>query len=866
MLMTQESPRVRWLVLIPLWIAIVGVLYSHARLVERYLGIAGALGLRGAPAATTPLVQPFPSFAADAQTWVRHALSLAEGEQGRLRWTKIDNGVHGREVHWNSGWGWTIATAGILQQKVTGEPLPRAMEKATLWLPSVVFLVVIGLFSALAAHWAGTPVGVLVALAMVGHPRIFEGFFPTYVDHHGLLTVSVFGLVLGMVMMGGGFLAGRPNAAALLPSSPETARAGAWVSALSGVFGVWISAASTLPPVAITGVAALVTLVVRRRTAVAAGERFDPGLWRLWGRIGGIGTVVAYLVEYFPNHLGLRLESNHALYGLAWWGGASAVATLGEWLTASGAAKPFPWPALARPLGAVLLVPVILLVGRERVFVVMDPFLANLHKSIQEFLPIWTTVKGVPLEAIFRVFGTENLPLIVAAILLAMKRERAPTLVWFATVAAVLFTAMGWIQTRWLLNASGPQVVLLIVLLAGFVGSRSLRTRWIAILTVAGAAFLPWTIARHLEAQSDVEARRVAPKDAHQVLSRDIAANLLASSPGAEIVLLTNPNSSTGIGYYGRIRTLGTLYWENTAGLKAAAEILSAGSYDEAAKLIQKHQVTHIAMISEENFIEQYFRLSRPTASMDEFKQSFGYKLLVDRVVPPWLQMLPYKVPDDMVALNPIVLLFKVAFNQSPADALYHLAISKVASGAVAEGERDLDTLIAQSPGSFQPWLRKGEILFSRREWAAAAEATVQGIRLAPAGDRLGMYSAAAGSFYRERQAGLAVALYKEGLKERFDPMVAAYLAFALATVNDDTVRNGREAKEIALRALKDLPENPTILNSLAVAQAETGDLPGAIVSVSSALEFAKRQGDTAVARVSEQRLAIFQAGKVVRQ
>lgn len=866
MLLTQESSRVRWLVLIPLWIAIAGLLYSHARLVERYLGITGALGLRGAPAASTPLVQPFPSFAADAQTWVRHALSLAEGEQVRLRWTKIDNGVHGREVHWNSGWAWTIATAGMLQHKITGDPLPRAMERATLWLPSVVFVAVIGLFSAFAARWAGTPVGVLVALAMVGHPRIFEGFFPTYVDHHGLLTVSVLGLVLGMVMMGAGFVAGKPAPSAFLPATPAAARVGAWLSALSGAFGVWISAASTLPPVAIVGGAALVAIWVRRRAAVAAGERFDPALWRLWGRVGGIGTLVAYLVEYFPNHLGLRLESNHALYGLAWWGGASVVAVLGEWLTAPGTGKPLPWAALARPVAAVLVVPVVLLVGREKVFVVMDPFLANLHKSIQEFLPVWTMIKGVPMDSIFRVFGTENLPLIVGVVVLAMKRERASTLLWFATVAAVLFTAMGWIQTRWLLNASGPQIVLLIVLLAVFLGSRTLRTRWIAVLAVAAASFLPWTIARHLEARSDVEARRVAPKDAHQILSRDIAATLLATAPRNEIVLLTNPNSSTGIGYYGRLRTLGTLYWENTAGLKAAAEILSAGSYEEAAKLIQKHQVTHIAMISEENFIEQYFRLSRPTASMDEFKQSFGYKLLVDRVVPPWLQMLPYKVPDDLVALNPIVLLFKVAFNQSPADALYHLAISKIASGAVAEGERDLDTLIAQTPESFQPWLRKGELLFGRKEWAAAAEATVRGIRLAPPADRLGMYSSAAGSFYRERQSALAVALYREGLKERFDPMVAAYLAFALATVNDDTVRNGREAKEWAVRALKDQPESPTILNSLAVACAETGDLPGAIAAVTSALEIAKRQGDAAVARVSEQRLAIFQAGKVVRQ
>ena len=45
-----------------------------------------------------------------------------------------------------------------------------------------------------------------------------------------------------------------------------------------------------------------------------------------------------------------------------------------------------------------------------------------------------------------------------------------------------------------------------------------------------------------------------------------------------EIVLLASPDASTGIGYYGRIKTLGTLYWENTAGLKSAAAIYCAST------------------------------------------------------------------------------------------------------------------------------------------------------------------------------------------------------------------------------------------------------------------------------------------------
>ena len=71
--------------------------------------IAGQLGMRGAAPAATPLTQAYPAFAADAQVWVRHALSLIEGDKLQLRYTTIDNAPKGREVHWNSAWAWAIA-------------------------------------------------------------------------------------------------------------------------------------------------------------------------------------------------------------------------------------------------------------------------------------------------------------------------------------------------------------------------------------------------------------------------------------------------------------------------------------------------------------------------------------------------------------------------------------------------------------------------------------------------------------------------------------------------------------------------------------------------------------------------------------
>ncbi|MGH7946510.1 MAG: hypothetical protein ACREF9_16105, partial [Opitutaceae bacterium] len=707
-----------------------------------------------------------------------------------------------------------------------------------------------------------------VTLAMIGHPRMAEGFFPSYVDHHGLLTVAVLGVVLGATFMGAGWW--RPNTerpGGVLPSSTSAVRRAAVFSALSGALGLWVSAASVIAPLAIVGAAAVVTLFVQGRKAQGEGARFDSAAWRLWGRVGAGASLFFYLLEYFPSHLGLRLESNHPFYALAWWGGGELIAGIGErWLGEPGAR----WTKLSRliaPVLAIMIAPLTIVLGGTRVFVVMDPFLAELHRDyIQEFLPLWKTIRGTGWSTFFSVVGFENLPLLAAVATLAVGGRRSPLLLWYATLTAAFFTGMAWIQSRWLLNASGSQVALAVVLLVYFIGNRKTAIRWMATLATALVVFLPSAFTRIMNSREDIKMRRVSPKDAQLPLARDIAAAIRASAPNDDIVLLASPNASTAVGYYGRFKTLGTLYWENVAGLKAAAMSLSARSQEESAELIRKYGVTHIAMISEENFIEQYYRLLHPGATNEDVKKSFGYQLLAARVIPPWLQMIPYKVPDDLSSLNITVLLFKVAFEQTPADALYHIALGKIALGLLPDAERDLDTLIQQSPASYQPWMRKGELLLARHDWAGAATAMIDGISRAPADQRPGLFAVAARSFYNQNQPAQAIRLYRVALKDRFDPNIAAYLAFILATSSDDALRDGREAGALAVQALQTDPNSPSLLNAWAAALAENGRYQEAVAVADRAIANARLNGDTATQRVTEERLTIFKSGKPLRK
>jgi tetratricopeptide (TPR) repeat protein len=374
------------------------------------------------------------------------------------------------------------------------------------------------------------------------------------------------------------------------------------------------------------------------------------------------------------------------------------------------------------------------------------------------------------------------------------------------------------------------------------------------------------SVRRILMAREDVMEMRISPADAYSPLFRDVARTLRASQPTGDIVLVSSPNSSTGIGYYGRFKTLGTLYWENNAGLKAAGRILAARSVDEAKGLIREHGVTHLAILSEENFIGPYFKLLNPTLPDEELKQTFGHLLLADKVVPTWLQAIPYRVPDEFKSLNLFVLLLKVAWDQTEADAIFNVALAKLELGETAAAEKDFETLIQALPAAPQPWFKKADIQFGRNEFEASAQSLVEAIRRSPIPERPTMYANAAASFYRAQRFAEAVLLYRTALAAQPDPNLATYLAWVLATCKVDALRDGADAVRWAEQAVRADPASATYLNTLAAAFAEQGRFPEAVRTAEAALAAARQVNDAATAKLTEARLAAYRAGRPWRE
>ena len=111
-----------------------------------------------------------------------------------------------------------------------------------------------------------------------------------------------------------------------------------------------------------------------------------------------------------------------------------------------------------------------------------------------------------------------------------------------------------------------------------------------------------------------------------------------------------------------------------------------------------------------------------------------------------------------------------------------------------------------------------------------------------------------------------AVAVWEQSLS--FDPDdadAANNIAWVRATVADADLRDGREALDLAQRALRVGGENPVVLRTLAAAQAENGQFAEAIATCQRGEELARRNGDRAMTESLRDCAESFRHGQALR-
>ncbi len=641
----------------------------------------------------------YPSRWIDGQHWIVQTQQMLSEGSVRVRAVGHDNAPHGRPVHWGSPFRWWLATCAWIEHAITGRPLASAVETAAFFAnPILVCALLLTLVPWVARRFSAAGAA-LLALGLAGSPALRVLFAPDNPDHHGAIQLCAMATLFFLLGGTAGWVR-RENSAISqeLPwlSSIAQARRAFTGSAIAGGIGLWISAVSMIPVFLGIAIGAIACAWIgRRENSHAIG--FEPRLWRRWGLVGGITALGAYLIEYFPSHLGWRLEVNHPLYALAWLGGGELLARVTAWISGRSSPKlgsPF---ALAAAAVALIAPAAVIAVAGSHVFAVSDPFLWSLsHDYTPEFqsLPAALRQSGWNVATFASCLPMLLVPLGVIALIFGQRRppRLAIALVALPLTATALFWAMAFKELRWWTVGHGfllGAIALAPTLLAAHIASRRQRATWLPLLA---AAFVPGLI---LLVQSTTHRPPIDRDDILSFAERDLAHSLRQRVGRGPLVVLSGPATTSRMIYFASAHGLGTPYWENLDGLKRAAAIFAARTSEEAHQLVQAAGITHLVFVTWDDFAEPYIRLARGLSPQEPLHDSaFVLGLLRNSNVPPWLERLPDHLPSSPALANESVLIFEVTSRTAPEHVLVRSVRSLLYHGQLSEARAAIPDLL----------------------------------------------------------------------------------------------------------------------------------------------------------------------------
>jgi hypothetical protein len=604
-----------------------------------------------------------PMGAADTAHWIMQTQAMIAAGDWRIRRVGYDNAPDGREVHWAAPFHWWLAGLAWVDHAVSGRPIGQSVERAVVCSgPVMLGLLLIGLGPFLLRRFSA-PAAALFALGVVATYPFYLDFVAGYADHHGL--VNICGLLTVLFL-----------AAGARQETPAGARRWFAASGVAGGIGLWLSAATQAPVLAGLGLGVLAAGWLARKTSARPVWVVEPGLFRTWSLTGGGVSLAVWLLEYFPGHLGLRLEVNHPLHALAWIGA-------GEVLRVVVLALRDGVPALTArdrvtgATGALLaaLLPAVVALTSAKTFLVSDPFLWRLHAQyIAEF-------QG--LDRILRRgfdWGMAALwlpGLVLVPPLWRVLSRATPagvrTLLALVLVPALLAWLMGWWQVRWLSLAFALSVPVLAAFFATVEpGTARPRVSSLVWLLAGMLLFGPGLVKA---VQRTLAGSEFTTEDIRSLAERDVAHWLRLRGGNDRMVVAASPSVTNKLIFNGGVTGVGTLYWENIAGMKHAAELFAAPTPAAAREIAARLGLTHFVFISWGAFEPTLVRLQRGLPEDAPLPaDTFAAQLLGSPVPPPWLRAVPFKLPKHPALEGEQVRIWEIIPEQTPATALARAA------------------------------------------------------------------------------------------------------------------------------------------------------------------------------------------------
>ena len=643
-----------------------------------------------------------PEHNSDSYQWIMQTQQMLRQRTWHVRHVDYDNAPFGREVRAPSPYRWWLALCAWLEHLRSGQPLVPAVELAALWADPALHLLLLIAAAAFTAWRFGTYPAALLSLVLAVAFPLAGDFLPGQPTDHGWSQACALWSVL-LLLAGPGRAAAAPDAAA---RPRPRLRWWYFAAGAAGGAGMWISVIRQAPVAAGILVGGIAAAWVRRGPAGAdrgAGAASPP--WRAWGLGGAAASLAACLIEYLPSALGggLRLETIHPLYGIAWLGAGELL----TWADAAigGARRGRSLRGLA-PLAfgvlAVAAVPMVMLLAHSR-----GPLLNNDSPvRLSNFANSPAAANGwawIVQDGFNEFSGSTLLPVLLlgfAAWRFAARRDAAGPRAAIALAAGPVLVALalaGFHLRWWALFDTTLAALLMAVAAAEPPGGRAVR----GVLAAAVALGLAPAVRLLAEQAGPGSRETVTDSEVEGLLERDLA-RWLANQSGPGAVVLAPPDLTASLAFYGGLRGLGSPYWENRDGFTAAVRIAGASTPDEAQAVARGRSLTHVIIPSWDTFLDEYARLG----SNDADQTLVG---LLHRWFPPrWLQPVPYRLPQIAGFEDQSVALFEVVDVQDNAVALSRLAeyfaemgqLDPAAAAAQALEQRypaDLGALVARA-------------------------------------------------------------------------------------------------------------------------------------------------------------------------
>jgi hypothetical protein len=600
----------------------------------------------------------------DCYYWIRYAQHMLDTGSARVRWTTLDNVPDGRPVHWSSLLPWLLIGLAAARSLLFGGSVHDGVEATAIWVnPLLLCSFLVWMWTAVRRRhgpaWAAA-----VVLAVASLPAMLWDFGYGRPDHHGIHIIGAAGLLLSLILGGGGWISPDGNEA------PSLSVARRWFLASSafGALGLWVGATQQSLVIATAGLGAGLGLLTGG-SGTRDGSRLEPALWRLWGAAGAALSLGLHALEYAPSHLGMRLEVNHPLYALAWIGGAEALYRMAR-IHRRGWSRPDS-AAFVAALAVASILPCALFFGPRAWHALHDPYMRRIHDHIVEFQPLISAHRANWPRAAFQAFNVLPLflPLGVIGVCLGALSPSSRQRIWIALVPALALAAWALRQVRWGGLFSAALICLGIAALPPLVDRLSAwrpRVPWrgLAVALFCGGSLAVFGL-NLPSARAAVTSGRKVAELARAVAGRDVALNLRRYGQLGEVRVMSGAGETPSIHFFGGGRGTGSLYWENTVGIRAETDFFADEDDKTALRIAKERGITHVVVQSTPALAEQAYWVRHGILDPEGIRRTLAYRLSDPAgEIPDWLEPVPYY--GSPLARAWRLRLFKTVFPRQP--------------------------------------------------------------------------------------------------------------------------------------------------------------------------------------------------------